>query len=217
MYRNAFRCPAASVTVAVVGGATLLAVAYYFWSRPKKSCKPLEFSSANQSVLLESSEESGGDGRASAGMDTQENMISFDNEAVGGMWKGKEWFMEQMRLGESDETTAEQMARATETESVLRGLRDAFEKIGRVQEYLTTDMYHHKVVKQEPVEKHDDVSEAAPTQVSKEPAEKPIPEDQDPSLEVLQRVGDDEHEAQTINSIRMMIFDGRTEVSEEHF
>ncbi|CAL2028808.1 unnamed protein product [Caenorhabditis brenneri] len=102
MHRNAFRCPAVSVTAAVVGGATLLAVAYYFWSRPKKSCKPSECSSANRSESLESSEDSGGDGRASAGMDTQENMNSFDNENVGGIWKRKEWFMEQMKMGEND-------------------------------------------------------------------------------------------------------------------
>ncbi|CAL2028802.1 unnamed protein product [Caenorhabditis brenneri] len=141
MHPNAFRCPAVSVTAAVVGGATLLAVAYYFWSRPKKSCKPSECSSANRSESLESSEESGGDGRASAGMDTQENMNSFDNENVGGIWKRKEWFMEQMKMGEDDETTVEQMAKANETESVLRGLRDAYKSIGRIQEYLTTDMH----------------------------------------------------------------------------
>ncbi|CAL2027311.1 unnamed protein product [Caenorhabditis brenneri] len=149
MHRNAFRCPAVLVTAAVVGGATLLAVAYYFWSRPKKACKPSECCSANQSVSLATPEVFGGDGRPSAGMDTQGEMFSFDDEHVRKVCE--RLFLEQMDLGEAkmeDEATVEMgaihianaIALTGEPENILKVLRGSVpaSQFACIQKYLPT-------------------------------------------------------------------------------
>ncbi|UMM14950.1 hypothetical protein L5515_002570 [Caenorhabditis briggsae] len=148
-----FRCPY-FCTTAILGGATLLAVIYYFYWRPKKDLgvsgtpTPSEVPPTSSESGASASDATSGEKRTGAGKETMD-IFNFEDENVRRVCE--KLFTEQMDMGEAyleDSETLElgamhmsnAIALTGETTQLLKVLRGSFSPstFAAIQKYLPT-------------------------------------------------------------------------------